>query len=115
VSVLDVRQKKNEMKKPLLRTALIFGTIIVLSGCVTPNEELHLLYGPLPPEQFLHTTQQLDAMGIDYEIRNGNEIYLTKSESERIRGGLRGGLSSMPVEIIVEPGAVGNEGHRRAD
>lgn len=91
-----------------MRTALIWGTFLAFSGCVTPHEEMHLLYGPLPRQQFIYTIQQLDAMGIDYEVRNGNEIYLTKSESERIRRGFGGGLSRRRVEAIVQPDSVGN-------
>jgi flagellar biosynthesis/type III secretory pathway M-ring protein FliF/YscJ len=90
------------MKDTLSRWILAAGIILALSGCGTANQKSYLFYGPLPPEQFAHTIQQLDSKGIDYTVKNGNEIYLTKSESEKMRGGLNMGLSRMSVKTSAE-------------
>lgn len=77
---------------------------VAFIGCATPREEMYMLYGPMRAGDFSETTWQLDSMGIDYEVRNGNEIYISEVAAERIRAGYDRELSEMDAKVTVKNG-----------
>lgn len=92
----------NDRKKLFRPGITLMLAALALVGCATAAETPRSLYGAMPREELARTTKQLDAMGVHYEVRNGNEIFLTQSERAKIRQALSGQLSNPNFKISVE-------------